>query len=135
VILVDTNVLIDVLSDNPVWRPWSLGRLEACSASGRLLINEVVYAELSLGFDTEEELDEAILDLNVFLVWSPKSALFLAGQAFERYRRADGARIGVLPDMFIGAHAQVARLPILTRDVRRYRTYFPEVQLITPLDR
>jgi predicted nucleic acid-binding protein len=132
VTLVDTNVLIDVLSNNPVWRPWSLERLEARSASGRLLINEVVYAELSLGFDTEEELDEAVLDLNVFLVWSPKPALFLAGQAFDRYRRAGGARIGVLPDMFIGAHAQVARLPILTRDVGRYRTYFPDVELITP---
>jgi predicted nucleic acid-binding protein len=132
VTLVDTNVLIDVLSNNPVWRSWSLERLEARSASGRLLINEVVYAELSLGFDTEEDLDKAILELNVFLVWSPKSALFLAGQASERYRRTDGARIGVLPDMFIGAHAQVARLPILTRDVRRYRTYFPEVELITP---
>jgi predicted nucleic acid-binding protein len=132
VTLVDTNVLIDVLSNNPVWRPWSLERLEARSASGRLLINEVVYAELSLGFDTEEELDKAVLDLNVFLVWSPKSALFLAGQAFDRYRRAGGARIGVLPDMFIGAHAQVARLPILTRDVGRYRTYFPDVELITP---
>jgi predicted nucleic acid-binding protein len=132
VTLVDTNVLIDVLSNNPVWRLWSLERLETRSASGRLLINEVVYAELSLGFDTEEELDSAILELNVFLVWSPKSALFLAGQAFDRYRRAGGARIGVLPDMFIGAHAQVARLPILTRDVRRYRTYFPEVELITP---
>jgi predicted nucleic acid-binding protein len=132
VTLVDTNVLIDVLSNNPVWRLWSLERLETRSASGRLLINEVVYAELSLGFDTEEELDSAILELNVFLVWSPKSALFLAGQAFDQYRRAGGARIGVLPDMFIGAHAQVARLPILTRDVRRYRTYFPEVELITP---
>jgi predicted nucleic acid-binding protein len=132
VTLVDTNVLIDILSDNPTWRRWSRERLEARSASGRLLINEVVYAELSLGFGTEEDLDKAILELNVFLVWSPKSALFLAGQAFNRYRRAGGARIGVLPDMFIGAHAQVTRLPILTRDVRRYRTYFPEVQLITP---
>jgi predicted nucleic acid-binding protein len=133
VTLVDTNVLIDVVSDNPVWRSWSLEHLEERSASGRLLINEVVYAELALGFDTEEELDEAVLDLNVFLVWSPKSALFLAGHAFQRYRHSGGARIGVLPDMFIGAHAQVARLPILTRDARRYRTYFPEVELITPL--
>ena len=130
--LVDTNVLIDVLSNNPVWRSWSLDRLEARSASGRMLINEVVYAELSLGFDSEEELDKAMLDLNVVLVWSPKSALFLAGQAFQRYRLAGGPRLGVLPDMFIGAHAQVARLPILTRDVRRYRTYFPDVELISP---
>jgi predicted nucleic acid-binding protein len=75
----------------------------------------------------EEQLDDAILELNVFLEWSPKSALFLAGQAFEGYRRA-----GVLPDLFIGAHAQVPRLPILTRDIRRYRTYFPAAELIAP---
>ena len=79
-----------------------------------------------------EQLDDAILELNVFSEWSPKSALFLAGQAFEGYRRAGGARAGVLPDLFIGAHAQVARLPILTRDIRRYRTYFPAAELIAP---
>jgi predicted nucleic acid-binding protein len=132
VTLVDTNILIDILSDDPNWRFWSWDRLKERSASGPLLINEVVYAELSLGFATEEELDNAILELNVFLEWSPKSALFLAGQAFEGYRRAGGARTGVLPDLFIGAHAQVARLPILTRDIRRYRTYFPAVELISP---
>jgi predicted nucleic acid-binding protein len=132
VTLVDTNVLIDILSDDPNWRFWSRDRLKERSASGPLLINEVVYAELSLGFATEDELDNAILELNVFLEWSPKSALFLAGQAFERYRRAGGARTGVLPDLFIGAHAQAARLPILTRDIRRYRTYFPAVELIAP---
>jgi predicted nucleic acid-binding protein len=132
VTLVDTNVLIDILSDDPNWRFWSRDRLKERSASGPLLINEVVYAELSLGFATEDELDNAILELNVFLEWSPKSALFLAGQTFEQYRRAGGARTGVLPDLFIGAHAQVARVPILTRDVRRYRTYFPAVELIAP---
>ena len=130
--LVDTNILIDIVSDNPNWSLWSRERLNERSASGPLLINEVVYAELSLGFATEEELDKAILELSVSLERSPKSALFLAGQAFEQYRRTGGARTGVLPDLFIGAHAQVARLPILTRDVRRYRTYFPAVKLISP---
>ena len=130
--LVDTNVLIDVLSDDPNWRDWSQDRLEECSDEGPLLINEVVYAELSSRFAAEEQLDEAISELNVVLERSPKSALFLAGQAFERYRRAGGTRTGVLPDLFIGAHAQVGRLPILTRDVRRYRTYFPAVELIAP---
>ena len=130
--LVDTNILIDIVSDNPNWSLWSRERLNERSASGPLLINEVVYAELSLGFATEEELDKAILELSVSLERSPKSALFLAGQAFEQYRRTGGARTGVLPDLFIGAHAQVACLPILTRDVRRYRTYFPAVKLISP---
>jgi predicted nucleic acid-binding protein len=132
VTLVDTNVLIDVLSNDPNWRNWSEDRLAERSDEGPLLINEVVYAELSLDFATEEQLDNAIWELNVILERSPKSALFLAGQAFEQYRRAGGARTGVLPDLFIGAHALVGRLPILTRDVRRYRTYFPTVKLISP---
>ncbi len=130
--LVDTNVLIDILNDDPNWRSWSRDRLKERSVLGPLLINEVVYAELSLGFPTEEQLDNAIWELNVILEQSPKSALFLAGRAFEQYRRAGGARTGVLPDLFIGAHALVGRLPILTRDVRRYRTYFPTVKLISP---
>jgi predicted nucleic acid-binding protein len=132
VTLVDTNVLIDVLSDDPNWRSWSQEKLEERSDEGPLLINEVVYAELSSRFAAEGQLDEAIWELNVALERSPKSALFLAGQAFERYRRAGGTRTGVLPDLFIGAHAQVEHLPILTRDVRRYRTYFPAVTLIAP---
>jgi predicted nucleic acid-binding protein len=132
VTLVDTNVLIDVLSDDPNWRSWSQDRLEERSDEGPLLINEVVYAELSSRFAAEEQLDDAIWELNVVLERSPKSALFLAGQAFERYRRAGGTRTGVLPDLFVGAHAQAERLPILTRDVRRYRTYFPAVELISP---
>jgi predicted nucleic acid-binding protein len=132
VTLIDTNVLVDVLSDDPNWRSWSEDRLEERSDEGPLLINEVVYAELSLSFASEEELDAAIREFNVVLERSPKSALFLAGHVFERYRRAGGTRTGVLPDLFIGAHAQVARLPILTRDIRRYRTYFPAVELISP---
>jgi predicted nucleic acid-binding protein len=132
VTLVDTNVLIDVLSDDPTWRIWSEERLDERSDEGALLINEVVYAELSSRFAAEDQLDDAIRILNVVLERSPKAALFLAGQAFDRYRRAGGMRAGVLPDLFIGAHAQVARLPILTRDVRRYRAYFPAVELITP---
>jgi predicted nucleic acid-binding protein len=132
VTLVDTNVLIDVLSDDPNWRSWSKDRLEERSDEGPLLINEVVYAELSSRFAAEEQLDDAIWELNVVLERSPKSALFLAGQAFERYRRAGGTRTGVLPDLFIGAHAQTERLPILTRDVGRYRAYFPDVELIMP---
>ena len=130
--LVDTNVLIDVLSDDPNWRAWSIDRLEQRSGHGPLLINDVIYAELSSRFSTEELLDRKVSQLNVSLQGMPKRALFLAGHAYERYRRAGGTRTGVLPDFFIGAHAQVAKWPLLTRDMRRYRTYFPDVELIAP---
>ena len=131
-ILVDKNVLLDVLTDDPNWRNWSVGRLSEQSDKGPLLINDVVYAELASRFATAERLDEKISDLKVILHRVPKGALFLAGHAFERYRRAGGTRTGVLPDFFIGAHALVAGLPLLTRDVQRYRTYFPDVELIAP---
>ena len=130
--LVDTNVLIDVLSDDPNWRAWSVNRLEQRSSQGPLFINDVIYAELSSRFSTEDLLDRKVSELNVVLQRMPKHALFLAGHAYERYRRTGGTRSGVLPDFFIGAHAQVTRWPLLTRDVRRYRIYFPDVELITP---
>jgi len=132
VTLVDTNVLIDVLSDDPNWRAWSVNRLEQRSSQGPLFINDVIYAELSSRFSTEDLLDRKVSELNVVLQRMPKHALFLAGHAYERYRRTGGTRSGVLPDFFIGAHAQVTRWPLLTRDVRRYRIYFPDVELITP---
>jgi predicted nucleic acid-binding protein len=132
VTLVDTNILLDILSDDPNWRAWSVNQLEQRSSQGPLLINDVIYAELSSRFSTEDLLDRKVSELNVALQGMPKRALFLAGHAYERYRRNGGTRSGVLPDFFIGAHAQVARWPLLTRDVRRYRTYFPDVELITP---
>ena len=130
--LVDTNVLLDVLSDDPNWRTWSVERLEQRSRHGPLVINDVIYAELSSRFSTEAILDRKVSELNVAFQRMPKQALFLAGHAYERYRRAGGTRSGVLPDFFIGAHAQAAQWPLLTRDVRRYRTYFPNVELIVP---
>src|ERR1700733_11950434 len=130
--LVDTNVLLDVLSRDPRWLIWSVDALDAQAASGPLLINEIVYAELSGQMRSEAELDAAIAELNVRFERSPRSALFLAGRVFRRYKTAGGTRAGVIPDLFIGAHAQVIGCPVLTRDVRRYRTYFPDVALITP---
>ena len=130
--LVDTNVLLDVLTNDPRWLSWSVSNLHIRANSGPLLINEVIYAEMAGHVSTESELDAAVEELQVRLERTPKSALFLAGKIFRRYRRAGGVRTGVLADFFIGAHAQVIRSPILTRDVRRYRTYFPEVELITP---
>jgi predicted nucleic acid-binding protein len=132
--LVDTNVLLDVLTNDPRWLSWSVSNLRIRANSGPLLVNEVIYAEMAGHVSTESELDAAVEELQVTLERMPKSALFLAGEIFRRYRRAGGVRTGVLADFFIGAHAQVIRSPILTRDVRRYRTYFPEVELITPVN-
>jgi hypothetical protein len=130
--LVDTNVLLDLLTNDPRWLEWSVANLRVRAAEGPLLINEVVYAEMAGHVRTEAELDMAIEELKVRLERTPKSALFLAGETFRRYRRLGGVRTGVLPDFFIGAHAQFVRLPILTRDTQRYRTYFPDVELIAP---
>lgn len=130
--LVDTNILLDVLTNDRTWAEWSIVSLRVRLAEGPLLINEIIYAELAGHVRAEAELDASVQDLNVGLERTPKSALFLAGTIFRRYRQAGGVRSGVLPDFFIGAHAQVDRLPLLTRNTRRYRTYFPEVELITP---
>jgi predicted nucleic acid-binding protein len=130
--LVDTNVLLDVLSKDPIWLAWSVDALDARADVGELLINEVVYAELSARMSSEADVNVAVTRLNLEFKHAPKRALFLAGQQFRRYRELGGTRTGVLPDLFIGAHAHVLGCPILTRDIRRYRTYFPEVPLITP---
>jgi predicted nucleic acid-binding protein len=133
VTLVDTNVLIDILSNDPNWREWSEARLVERSAAGPLMINEIVYAELAARFATQDQLDNEISDLDLTFMRMPKSALFSAGRAFERYRSLGGTRAGVLPDFFIGAHAEVTQWRLLTRDTGRYLTYFPDVELITPL--
>jgi hypothetical protein len=132
VTLVDTNVLLDVLAHDPVWFDWSIEALVRLGGEGSLLINEVVYAEMSARLQTQAQVEEAIEGLGVRLDRIPAEGLFVAGQAFRRYRRSGGVRTGVLPDFFVGAHAQVTGRPLLTRDIRRYRTYFPDVQLIAP---
>ncbi len=130
--LVDTNVLVDVLEDDPDWADWSVAQLKAQSTVHRLAINPVIYAELSLTFETFEVLDSVLDSMGIRMIEIPKPALFLAGKAFVQYRRSGGVKANVLGDFFIGAHAAVAGLPVLTRDARRYRTYFPTVKLITP---
>jgi predicted nucleic acid-binding protein len=130
--LVDSNVAIDVLTKDPIWLNWSVGALAKRVAFGALRINAVIYAELSIRMDSEAMLAEALARLKLELTPIPSQALFVAGKIFQRYRAAGGVRTGVLPDFFIGAHAQVAKWPILTRDVRRFRTYFPAVELIVP---
>lgn len=130
--LVDTNILLDIVTDDPVWADWSIRQLEAAAVNGPLIINAVVYAELSVRFTRIEELDALLAEAGIQMSDILRAALFLAGKVFQRYRAAGGNRHGVLPDLFIGAHAAIATLPLLTRDTRRYRTYFPSVALITP---
>lgn len=131
-LLVDTNVLVDVLEDDPEWADWSIGQLRAQSKIHRLAINPVIYSELSLTFSTVEALDRTVDDLGLAMIEIPRPALFLAGKAFVRYRRQGGKKENVLADFFIGAHAAVSRYPILTRDTRRYASYFANVTLIAP---
>lgn len=130
--LVDTNVLLDVATNDAQWARWSLRQLDAAAIRGRLLINAVVYAEFSIGYARVEEADRALDDVGLDLIDIPRGALFLAGKVFQRYRARGGPRTGVLPDFFIGAHAAVAGLPLLTRDPRPYRTYFAGITLIAP---
>lgn len=131
-LLIDTNVLVDVLENDPDWADWSIGQLRAQSKIHRLAINPVIYSELSLTFSTVEALDKTIDELGLLLLALPRPALFLAGKAFVRYRRQGGTKSNVLGDFFIGAHAAVLDYPILTRDTRRYHSYFPTVRLIAP---
>ena len=131
-LLVDTNVLVDVLEDDPQWAEWSLAQLRAQSQIHDLLINPVIYAELSLTFSKAEALDAAVDGLGLVLREINRPALFLAGKAFVRYRRKGGKKQNVLADFFIGAQAAVLGCSILTRDAKLYRTYFPSVSLIAP---
>ena len=130
--LVDTNVLLDLVTDDPIWADWSIAQLEAASLTGTLLINDVVYAELAVRYDRIELLEAFVDEAGLVIAPMPRAALFLAGKVFTQYRRSGGSRTGVLPDFFIGAHAAVNELPLLTRDVGRYRTYFPSLKLISP---
>ena len=131
-IFVDTNILLDIFTNDLVWARWSLGALDAAGLQGPLAINPVVYAELSVRFARIEDLDAVVAQSGLVIQTIPRSALFLAGKAFQAYRAAGGARTGVLPDFFIGAHATVTGVSLLTRDTRRYRTYFPSLVLIAP---
>lgn len=130
--MVDTNVILDVIQDDPAWADWSQEQLDEAALNGDLLINPVIYAELSVAFERIEELEALIAQAGFVLAPIPREALFLAGKAFLRYRRRQGAKRGVLPDFFIGAHAAVLGVPLLTRDTARYAAYFPTVRLMTP---
>lgn len=131
-LIVDTNVLVDVLEDDPAWADWSVRQLRAQSQVHELVINPIIYAELSLTFESVNALDDAIGQMGLVLQELPRPTLFLAGKAFVKYRRGGGSKGNVLADFFIGAHAAVTGAAILTRDPRRYESYFPRVPLIVP---
>jgi len=131
-VLVDSNVLLDVLTENPAWFAWSSSALEQCANQAMLYINPIIYAEVSIGFAKIEELEEALPGEFFRRLHLPLEAAFLAGKAFVKYRKQRGTRLSTLPDFFIGAHAAVSGLRLLTRDAGRYRTYFPTVTLISP---
>ncbi len=131
-VLVDTNVIFDVVQDDPVWAQWSQENLDLLGAAGDLAINPVIYAELSIAYSGIEELESLVSASQLRILEIPREALFLAGKSFLSYRRQGGAKTDVLPDFFIGAHASVTRIPLLTRDDRRYRIYFPRLQIISP---
>ena len=131
-VLVDSNVLIDVISDDARWLPWSAAALAAAAEESWLAINPIVYAELSVRFERREELDEVVPETEYARLALPWEAGFLAGKSFVAYRRSGGNRRSPLPDFYIGAHAAVAGMRLLTRDATRYRTYFPRLQLIAP---
>ena len=131
-VLVDSNVLIDVISEDPVWCEWSLAQLRLAKAQDKLTINAMVFAEIAVAYDSVEELESFLRPTGILVSPLTTQAAFLASRAFMRYRGTRGTETGVLPDFFIGAHAQAEGWVLLTRDPTRYRRYFPTVPLICP---
>jgi len=130
--LVDSNVLFDFLSEDDEWFEWSASMLERQANVGALAINPIIYAEISVRYDRIEDVEEALTSEYFLRLPLPWEAAFLAGKGFVKYRRRGGSRRSPLPDFFIGAHAAVAGLTLLTRDPRRYRAYFPTVKIVSP---
>lgn len=133
-LLVDTNVILDVVENDPEWADWSQAQLDAASLKYTLIINPVIYAELSIAYRRIEELESMLNAAALRLDPIPREALFLAGRVFLNYRQRRGTKSGVLPDFFIGAHAAVAGISLLTRDTARYKSYFPTLELIAPAE-
>jgi predicted nucleic acid-binding protein len=131
-ILVDSNILLDVFLDDPKWGTWSEEQLGVYGASHHLYINPMIYAEISIGFSRIENLEQTLMEGGFIILPIPKEALFLAGKTFLQYRKRKGTKRSPLPDFFIGAHAAIEGLALLTRDPRRYRTYFPHVVILEP---
>lgn len=131
-VLVDSNVILDLVLNDPLWADWSSRMLHAYGQGAELYINPVIYSEVSIGFQSIEELEEVILTGGFRILEIPKEALFLAGKVFLRYRKNKGTKRAPLPDFYIGAQAAVFKMDLITRDTSRYRTYFPHLNIISP---
>ena len=131
-VLIDSCVLLDLFTNDPHWADWSESTLERYSQTNTLYINSIIYTEISIGFEKIEEVEEAISTLGIKVLEIPREALFLTGKAFIQYRRNKGTKNSPLPDFFIGAHSAVTQLDLITRDLSKYKTYFPQVNLIHP---
>ncbi|MCF6235618.1 MAG: PIN domain-containing protein [Gammaproteobacteria bacterium] len=131
-ILVDSCVLLDLFTDDINWANWSERTLEKYSQTNTLYINSIVYTEISIGFNKVEEVECAIEELGIKVLEMPREALFLTGKAFLKYRKNKGSKISPLPDFFIGAHASISKFGLITRDLAKYKTYFPQIKLIYP---
>ncbi|MGJ3263781.1 MAG: type II toxin-antitoxin system VapC family toxin [Salinarimonas sp.] len=130
--LVDTNVILDLATNDPIWVEWSRAQLDAAASRGPLFVSDIVFAEVCVGFSEMGVVETMLESMGVRIEATPRQALFLAAKAYERYKKRGGRRSSILPDFFIGAHAAILERPLLTRDVRRYRTDFPGVRLIDP---
>jgi hypothetical protein len=131
-LLVDSNIILDVFLNDPIWADWSVSQLTDLGDAKTLYINTIIYSEVSVGFDTIEALDSSLQEGEFQILDIPKEALFLAGKAFLTYRKRKGVKRSPLPDFYIGAQAAVLQMDLMTRDPNRYRTYFPTVKLICP---
>jgi predicted nucleic acid-binding protein len=131
-ILVDSSVLIDMVESKPVWSQWSIDQLQKAAQKSALCINTIIYAEISRSFANYEAVDSFLLNARISVQSIPNEAAFEASRAHLRYRADGGLRAATLPDFLIGAHAMVNGMPLLTRDPKRIRTYFPQVSLIAP---
>ncbi len=131
-ILVDTCILLDLFTNDPHWADWSEEVLAKYSQTNTLYINSIIYTEVSIGFEKIEEMEAAISCLDLKVLEVPREALFLAGKTFIKYRRNKGTKHSPLPDFFIGAHATISKFNLITRDLKKYKTYFPQLKLIQP---
>ncbi len=133
-VLVDSCVLLDLFTDDQNWADWSESTLETYSKTNSLYINSIVYTEVSIGFNKVEEVEVAIDALGIKVLEMPREALFLAGKVFLKYRKNKGTKNSPLPDFFIGAHAAISQFGLVTRDIDKYKTYYPQVSLIQPYE-
>ena len=131
-ILVDSSVIIDVFEDTPEWAEWSTDALINCSRDYSMMINDIIYSEISLAFNKVSQLDSALEEAGLKVERIPREALMAAGKVFLLYRKNKGHKTYTLPYFFIGAHAQALNIPLLTRDTRRIKTYFPGIKIISP---